>query len=85
LDVWVGDRIEVWDTVVCQQCGTVLQVVNLDPPVLDYNWHADLDDDDDDEFEYEYEDDFYAVQADEGDLSDWGGDGWEDTAYDDEA
>jgi hypothetical protein len=82
--VRVGDRIEIWDTLVCQQCATVLQVVNLDPPVLDYNWHDDLDDEDD-EFEYEFEDDFYAVEADEWDPSDWGGDGWEDSTRDDEA
>jgi hypothetical protein len=58
-DVWVGDRIEVWDVMVCQQCGTTLQVVNPDPLVLDYNWQGALDDD------FEYEDDWEGAAYDD--------------------
>jgi lysine biosynthesis protein LysW len=59
-DVWVGDRAEVWDILVCQQCGTSLQVVNLDPPVLDYNWQDALD-----EEVFEYEDDWEGAAYDD--------------------
>jgi alpha-aminoadipate carrier protein LysW len=38
------------ETVSCEECGTDLEVVGLDPVELDIVEEEDLDDDDEDEF-----------------------------------
>jgi alpha-aminoadipate carrier protein LysW len=38
------------DTVACEECGTELEVVGLDPVELDIVEEEDLDDEDDDEY-----------------------------------
>jgi lysine biosynthesis protein LysW len=43
--------MELWDTVICPDCDTELQLISLNPPELDY---ADYDEDFDD---YDEEDD----------------------------
>ena len=42
-----GDAIE-GEQVVCTGCGERLEVINLEPPELDYAGWEDWDDDDDD-------------------------------------
>jgi lysine biosynthesis protein LysW len=34
--VTLRDNVEVWDIVTCPECQTVLEVVDLRPPTLDY-------------------------------------------------
>jgi alpha-aminoadipate carrier protein LysW len=54
---WVNlkDSVEEWDLVRCDRCGTELEVVQLNPPMLDYvgeewvddAWEDDWDESDD--------------------------------------
>lgn len=51
---WVNlrDAIEVWDLVNCPECDSLLEVVDLRPPTLDYASSQDGDDEwDDDDWE----------------------------------
>lgn len=63
-NVELDDRLEVWDTITCDECSTVLQLVKISPPTLDYflEEEPDYDDDDldfdDDEYGYFDDDDF---------------------------
>lgn len=45
---------ELWDMVTCRTCGTELEVVDLDPPELDYWYDPDEDYDD---YDDDYDDD----------------------------
>jgi alpha-aminoadipate carrier protein LysW len=47
---------ELWDMVTCRTCGTELEVVDLDPPELDY-WYDPDEDYDDDDFDDDDDDD----------------------------
>jgi alpha-aminoadipate carrier protein LysW len=52
-DVYVDPDSEQGDVISCDECGTDLQIVGLDPIELDIHEEGDLDDfDDEDEFEY---------------------------------
>jgi lysine biosynthesis protein LysW len=46
---WVNlsDSAEVWDLIECPECHTLLEVVDLRPPTLDYANEADDWDEDD--------------------------------------
>ena len=48
-DVHVDTDADKGDTVACDECGTELEVVGLDPVELDIVEQAGEDDDDDDE------------------------------------
>jgi alpha-aminoadipate carrier protein LysW len=52
-DAWVQvpGSIELWDTVICAECDTELQIISLDPLELDY---ADFEEDDDDDEDEDY-------------------------------
>jgi uncharacterized paraquat-inducible protein A len=52
-DSWVNvsTSLELWDTLSCPKCHAELQLIDDNPPELDY---ADSDDDDDDD---DYDDD----------------------------
>jgi lysine biosynthesis protein LysW len=56
-NTWVNlrDNVEVWDLVGCPECNTLLEVVELRPPTLDYA-QDDVDDDEWDDEEWEEED-----------------------------
>ena len=52
--VLLRDTAEIWDLVNCPECQTMLEIVELRPPTLDYadtvaddDWDDDDDDDDD--------------------------------------
>lgn len=52
-DVYVETDADKGDTLACEECGTELEIVGLDPIELDIAEEDDLDDDaddDDDEF-----------------------------------
>ncbi|MGI8638455.1 MAG: hypothetical protein ACR2MG_00650 [Pyrinomonadaceae bacterium] len=51
-DVYVDAESEQGDIISCDECGTELEIVGLDPIELDIYADSDLDDidDDDDEF-----------------------------------
>jgi alpha-aminoadipate carrier protein LysW len=49
-DVHVDSDADKGDSVLCEECGTELEVVGLDPLELDIAEEEDLDDDEDDEF-----------------------------------
>lgn len=52
-DVYVDPDSEQGDVISCDECGTDLEIVGLDPIELDIHEEGDLDDfDDEDEFEY---------------------------------
>lgn len=51
--VALHNNVRRWDIVTCNACMTELQVVTLNPPVLDYAWEDDWDDEDE---EWDYED-----------------------------
>ena len=52
-DVYVDPDSVQGDVISCDECGTDLQIVGLDPIELDIHEAGDLDDfDDEDEFEY---------------------------------
>ena len=54
-DVHVDTAADKGDIAVCDECGTELQVVGLDPVELDIVDEEDYDDDEDeDEDDYEY-------------------------------
>jgi len=55
-DTWVriAASMELWDTVICPDCDTELQLISLNPPELDY---ADYDEDYDDSDDYDDDDD----------------------------
>lgn len=48
---WVNlrDNSEVWDLVECPECNTLLEVVDLRPPTLDYANNSEADEDWEDE------------------------------------
>jgi alpha-aminoadipate carrier protein LysW len=48
-DVHVDSDADKGDSVLCDECGTELEVVGLDPLELDIAEEEDLDDDDDDD------------------------------------
>lgn len=48
-DVHVDTDADKGDVVSCEECGTGLEVVGLDPVELDIMEEEDLDDDDDDD------------------------------------
>lgn len=52
-EVYVDAESEQGDIVSCDECGTELEIVGLDPIELDIYEEADFDDADDEE-EYEY-------------------------------
>ncbi len=56
-NTWVNlrDNAEVWDLVECPECNTLLEVVELRPPTLDYA-QDDVDDDEWEEEDWEEED-----------------------------
>jgi hypothetical protein len=55
--VQVPRSAELWDTLVCARCHTELQLINENPPELDYaDLDVDYDDDDYDVLE-DYDDD----------------------------
>lgn len=49
MDVHVDLDTDKGDTVSCEECGTELEVVGLDPVELDIVEEEDLDDDEDDD------------------------------------
>jgi alpha-aminoadipate carrier protein LysW len=49
-DVHVEVDVDKGEMVSCEECGTQLEVVGLDPVELDIVEEEDLDDDDDDEY-----------------------------------
>jgi alpha-aminoadipate carrier protein LysW len=52
-DVYVDADSEQGDVISCDECGTNLEIVGLDPIELDIHEDGDHDDfDDEDEFEY---------------------------------
>ncbi len=51
--VTLRDTTEIWDLVNCPECNTMLEIVELRPPTLDYADNA-VDDWDEDEWEDEY-------------------------------
>lgn len=51
--VMLRDTAEVWDLVNCPECDTMLEIVDLRPPTLDYADNA-AEDWDEDEWEDEY-------------------------------
>ena len=53
---WISlrDAVEVWDLVDCPDCKTLLEVVDLRPPTLDYA-NKEYDEWDDEEWEDEEE------------------------------
>ncbi len=51
-DVHVDTDAEKDDVVACEECGTELQVVGLDPVELDIVEEDDLGDDDDDDEDF---------------------------------
>ena len=52
-DVYVDADSEQGDVISCDECGTDLEIVGLDPIELDIHEEGDHDDfDDEDEFEY---------------------------------
>lgn len=51
--VTLRDTAEIWDLVNCPECNTMLEIVELRPPTLDYADNA-VDDWDEDEWEDEY-------------------------------
>lgn len=53
-DVYVDADSEQGDVISCDECGTDLEVVGLDPIELDIHENADDDFKDDDGDEYEY-------------------------------
>jgi lysine biosynthesis protein LysW len=55
-NAWVNlrDAAEVWDLVNCPECNTLLEVVDLRPPTLDYaNTGVDEEEFEEDEWEEE--------------------------------
>lgn len=59
-NAWVNlrDTAEIWDVVNCPECNTLLEVVDLRPPTLDYaDGEGEHEDWDEEEWE-EDEDDF---------------------------
>ena len=60
-EVYVDAESEQGDRVTCDECGTQLVVVGLDPIEMDVYEESESDDmDDDEDFEsYDYEDDRY--------------------------
>ena len=55
-EVYVDADTEQGDVVTCDECGSDLEVVGLDPVELDL-YEEDLDDYDDDDLDDEYDDD----------------------------
>lgn len=52
-EVYVDADSEQGDVIACDECGTELEIVGLDPIEVDVYEDADADDaDDEDEFEY---------------------------------
>lgn len=51
-DVYVDADSEQGDVISCDECGTDLEIVGLDPIELDIHEDGDDDFDDEDEFEY---------------------------------
>ncbi len=49
--VLLRDNAEVWDPVTCPECDTLLEIVDLRPPTLDYAQGSLEDDWEDDEWE----------------------------------
>jgi alpha-aminoadipate carrier protein LysW len=49
-DVHVDTDVDKGETVSCEECGTDLEVVGLDPVELDIVEEEDLDDDEEDEY-----------------------------------
>ncbi|MCC6904781.1 MAG: hypothetical protein IT326_02995 [Anaerolineae bacterium] len=45
--IWVRESIAQWAPVTCPECHTALEVISLNPPVLDY-LQAGIDHDDSD-------------------------------------
>ena len=59
-EVYVDAESEQGDTVTCDECGSSLTVVGLDPIELDLREETDDDDDDYDEGDgFDYDDDRY--------------------------
>lgn len=57
-EVYVDAESEQGDVVACDECGSDLEVVGLDPLELDL-YEEDIDDYDDDDSDDEYDDDGY--------------------------
>jgi alpha-aminoadipate/glutamate carrier protein LysW len=53
-EVYVDAESEQGDIVSCDECGTELEIVGLDPIELDIYEDSGYDEGDDDEKEYEY-------------------------------
>lgn len=75
-DVYVDEDMERGDLVTCEECGTDLEVVSIDPPEVklydetdefgdDYDDDDDFDDDELDDDELEDEDDDFSYDDDE--------------------
>lgn len=59
-EVYVDAESEQGDVVSCDECGSDLEVVGLDPIELDLYVESESDDyDDDDSGDYDYDDDRY--------------------------
>lgn len=75
-DVFVDEDMERGDLVTCEECGTDLEVLAIDPPeVRLYDESEDFDDDDD------YDDDDEDSDDDDDDFDD---DDEDDLGFDDE-
>jgi hypothetical protein len=56
----VPGALELWDEMVCPECSTRLQLINVRPPEVDYaDYDDDYDDDDYDDYDDDYDDDDY--------------------------
>lgn len=77
-DVFVDEDMERGDLVTCEECGTDLEVVAIDPPEVKlYDAEAEFDDDDDYDEDDDFDDDDDELDDDDDDLDD-------DISYDDE-
>ena len=54
--VLLRDTAEIWDLVNCPECQTMLEIVELRPPTLDYADSVDDDWEEDDEEDTDWED-----------------------------
>lgn len=76
-DVFVDEDMERGDLVTCEECGTDLEVVAIDPPEIRlYDAEAEFDDDLDDDDDFDDDDDDLD-DDDDDDLDD-------DLGYDDD-
>ncbi len=68
-DVYVDEDMERGDLVTCEECGTDLEVLSIDPPeVRLYDETEDFDDDEYDDEDDDFDDDDEFDEDDDDDL-----------------